>query len=78
MYLSGVSISVHHLLWLISAPDAICGWRTQMTFHLTSSLVSSRPVWNWTPLPRFSLIWVRSLFCSQLSASIGRGCIFSS
>lgn len=28
-------------------------------FHLTSSLVSSRPVWNCTPLRKFKLIWRR-------------------
>ena len=39
----------------------------------TSSLVSSRPVWNWTPLRRVSLTCLASLLTSQLSASIGVG-----
>src|SRR5579859_6998545 len=40
-------------------------------FHLTSSLVSSRPVWNCTPWRRLNLTRLKSGLTSQLSASIG-------
>src|SRR5437870_13423718 len=43
-----------------------------------SSLVSSRPLWNWTPLRRLNLTRLLSVLSSQLSARRGLGVNFSS
>jgi hypothetical protein len=73
VYLSGRSMLVNQLLAFTKKPEPTLGSRTWRKFHFTSSLVNSRPVWNWTPLRRLSLICVRSALRSQLSASIGCG-----
>src|SRR5687768_7552673 len=73
VFLSGVSMELNQLLWPTSAPEAIFGLRTHSIFHLTSSLVNSRPECQVTPLRRFSLICRESELTSQLSASIGCG-----
>jgi hypothetical protein len=46
--------------------------------YLTSSLVSSRPLWYWTPLRRLNLTCLLSELSSQLSASRGCGANFVS
>src|SRR4051794_24419341 len=75
VYLSGFSQLVHQLL-----PGATCdayGFfgksRARSRLYSMSSLVSSRPVWKVTPLRRLTLILLRSLLCSQLSARRGIG-----
>ena len=73
VYLSGVSMLVNQRAWLANCPAPTFGSRTRRMLYLTSSLVNSRPVWNWTPLRRFSLICLKSVLTSQLSASIGCG-----
>src|SRR5258708_2626702 len=46
--------------------------------YLTSSLVNSRPLCHTTPLRRLSLIDLKSLLTSHVSASCGCGCSLSS
>src|SRR5579859_7428222 len=77
VYLSGVSIDVHHLLIFVNCAPMF-GCRTRSKLYLTSSLVNSRPVWKVTFLRRFSLMRLKSLLTSQLSANIGCGLKLSS
>src|SRR5258708_7144993 len=58
VFLSGVSMVVNQLLQVTYDPEPTLGSRTRRIFHLTSSLVRSRPVWNWTPLRRLNLTCV--------------------
>ena len=79
MYLSGVSMPVHQALPVATvAANRFFGSRTRSKLYLTSSLVNSRPVWNWASLRRLSLICVWSALTSQLSASRGSGLSSSS
>src|SRR5579864_3969211 len=73
VYLSGVWTSVNQLLMNSSWAAGSLGSRTRRMLNLTSSLVNSRPLWNWTPLRRFNWIRMVSGATSQLSASIGIG-----
>src|ERR1051326_4780614 len=63
VYLSGVSIEVHHLAsssWVLGKSRA----RSLLNFTALES--SSAPLWNWTPLRRLNLIVVESEETSQL------------
>ena len=54
VYLSGVSMVSYQLLNGRSG-EATAGSRTRSTFHLTSSLVNSRPECHCTPFRRLNL-----------------------
>src|SRR5579864_7968181 len=73
VYLSGVSMPVNQLLKPARMPEPTVDSRRRRTVYFTSSLVSSRPEWYWTPLRRLSLNCLKSVLISQLSASIGCG-----
>src|SRR5437764_12065191 len=56
VFLSGTSMVVNHALYEPSVDAATFGSRTLRKFHLTSSLVSSRPECHVTPLRKLSLM----------------------
>src|SRR5258708_8700053 len=57
VFLSGRSIAVNQALYEPSVDAATFGSRTLRKFHLTSSLVNSRPEGQVTPLRKLNLIW---------------------
>src|SRR5258708_32812633 len=75
VYLSGVSIEVHHLAsssWVFGRSRA----RSLLNFTALES--NSAPLWNSTPLRRLNLIDMKSEEMSQLSASMGGTLWFTS
>src|SRR5215831_16351782 len=75
VYLSGVSIEVHHLAsssWVLGRS------RARSLLNFTAFESSSAPLWNITPLRRLNLIDMKSEEMSQLSANIGWGLWFRS
>src|SRR5215204_6291706 len=60
VFLSDVSMVVNHALYEPSVEAATFGSRTLRKFHLTSSLVNSRPECHVTPLRKLSLMLVQS------------------
>src|SRR5215471_13592518 len=71
VFLSGVSMDVNQLLWFLKPTEGLFGSRTRRRFHLTSSLVNSRPVCQVTPLRRLNLYCVAFALTSQDSARRG-------
>src|SRR6266852_5284058 len=68
VYLSGVSIEVHHLA---SSSCVLGRSRARSLLNLTALESNSAPLWNCTPLRRLNLMDVPSDEMSQLSASMG-------
>src|SRR5579871_682861 len=68
----------NHRLWLANVPPPMLRSRTRKMLYFTSSLVNSRPLCQTTPLRRLILICLKSWPTSQVSASSGCGCNWSS